>query len=177
VAVGKDPWGRRICFESARYRCSPEEIFERVMELCVKWKTQTIGMEDMSFVYVYQPLFRNMAQRRYDWEPVIIPTEPKGRHKIERILSLLQSPLETGYWYFNERGTTEIIQEMSEHPHSATMDVEDAMSYTDEVLQRPETPGEMTQSHYRRMESENRGLCGYGDFCEVSGVDYNANRL
>ena len=162
VAVGKDPWGRRYCFESARHRCPPEEIFELVMDMLTKWKTQTLGMEDMSFVYVYQPLFRQLAQRRYDWEPVIIGTEPVGRHKDERILSMLQSPLQTGFWYFNEKGTTEVIQEMSEHPHANVKDCEDALSYTDEILQRPETPGEMVESHYRKMQSEDRGVCGYG---------------
>ena len=165
VAVGKDPWGRRYCFESLRSRCSPEEIFDLAMEMMNKWKTQTLGMEDMSFVYVYQPLFRQLAERKYSWEPVIVPTEPKGRQKEERILNMLQGALETGFWYFNEVGTTEVIQEMSEHPHSASKDCEDALSYTDEVLQRPETPGEMERSYYSSRESENRGLCGYGDFC------------
>jgi hypothetical protein len=162
VAVGKDPWGRRYCFESQRFRCSPEEAFENVMSLLSKWKTQTLGMEDLSFVYVYQALFRQLAQRRYDWEPIIIATEPKGRQKPERILSNLQSSLETGYWYFNEKGTTEVIQEMSEHPHSQTMDCEDALAYTDEVIFRPETPGEMERSHYQRVKGEDRGICGYG---------------
>jgi hypothetical protein len=168
VAVGKDPWGRRFCFESKRLRCPPEEVFEETMQMLIKWKTQLLGMEDLSFVYVYQALFRQLAQRRYDWEPVIIPTEPKGRQKDERILSQLQPPLQTGYWYFNEKGTTEVIQEMSEHPHSNTKDCEDALSYTDEIIYRPETPGEMQQSHYRKMQSGDRGLCGYGDFCHQS---------
>jgi hypothetical protein len=163
VAVGKDPWGRRYCFESQRHRCSPEEIFDLTMDMLSKWRTTTLGMEDLSFVYVYQALFRQLAQRRYDWEPIIIATEPKGRQKTERILSQLQSPLETGYWYFNEKGTLEVIQEMSEHPHSSTMDCEDALSYTDEVIYRPETPGEIYQAHYREQRGvTDRGVTGYG---------------
>lgn len=165
IVVGKDPWGRRFCLESARYRMPPTEVFHKVMELYQKWACSLVAIEEVNFSYVFQPLFQLLAQAHYEIVPDIIPTSTKGRQKLERIRQNLQSPHENGFFYYNEKGTSEIIQEITEFPHCETLDVIDAQSYTDEVLQRPETPNQFYQSWYEEKSSDQeRGPCGYGVF-------------
>jgi hypothetical protein len=163
VAVGKDPWGRRFCFESQRHKCSPEEIFDYIMLLYQKWHCSLLAIEEVSFSYVYFPLFQQLAERRYDFMPDMFPTKPGGRQKDQRILENLQSPHETGYWYYNQAGTAEIVEEITEFPHSTYKDTVDPLSYTDEVLLRPDTPGEAVRNYYESKSVEqSRGVAGYG---------------
>jgi len=161
VVVGKDPWGRRFCLDSARYRCTPEEIFDKIMILMEKWYTRTLALEEVSFMYVFEPLFRLLAETRYQWCPDMLSVSPGGRHKDDRILSGLQTANETGFWYYNQASTTDVLQELAEFPHATSKDILDALSYTDEILVRPETPAEKIKS-YHSLRSEDRGICGYG---------------
>lgn len=164
VAVGKDPWGRRYLFESAWVNETPEELFRTSMNLAEKWRCQRIAIEEVNFSYVFQPLFLRLAQD-YPWQPDLVPTSPEGMHKDDRIKKLLQSPHEAGFWYYNREGTSHAVQQLTEFPHSGSKDVIDALSYTDKVLQRPETPTEATRAYYNQRAGEtSRGITGYGVF-------------
>ena len=78
------------------------------------------------------------------------------------IMENLQAPHETGYWYYNQAGTAEIIEEITEFPHSMYKDTLDAESYTDEVLMRPDTPEESVRAFHDSQTTNDRGLGGYG---------------
>jgi hypothetical protein len=167
VVVGVDPWGRRYCLESAVARVGPTELLDLIMGLCDKWGTMTVAIEEVAFSAIYAPLWTTIARFRYEWEPDFVSCFTKGRDKQARIKQNLIRVFENGFWYFNEHGTGKLRQELSEFPNSETVDLADALSYTDEVLERPRTPSQ-TESHLhsQRNLDANRGLTGYGYFQE-----------
>jgi hypothetical protein len=166
VAVGVDPWGRRFCLESERSDLNETEICHRLLELSQKWSVNSIGIEAVNAFHLYGPLISLLSERDWDgYLPNLIYVEPEGRQKDQRIRSDLGAPHQLGFWYYNRQGTSEIIQELTEFPHSQFKDVSDAMSYTDKVCLRPTTPEEARSDWYNERVTENsRGLTGYGEF-------------
>jgi len=165
VVVGKDPWSRRFCLESERSDLNETEVCLRILELAEKWKVESIGIEAVNAFHLYGPLLTFTAERAGAALPNIVYVEPEGRQKDQRIRSDLGPPHQTGFWYYNREGTSEIIQELTEYPHSQYKDVSDAMSYTDKVCQRPTTPEEARSAWYNeRVVERSRGLTGYGEF-------------
>jgi hypothetical protein len=187
VAVGIDPWGRRFCFEGWAERPGPtellhylmdlaikwgirkiaiEEVLHYLMDLAIKWGIRKIAIEEVAFSAVYAPLWSTIISYEYDWEPEFAICYPKGRQKDDRIKSNLIPVIENGYWNFNRAGCSRLVQELAEFPHGETKDLADGLSYTDEVIDRPETPNELERHWYEdnRGGDENRGLTGYGAF-------------
>lgn len=167
AVVGKDPWGRRYLLECRSEKESPNRILEVLYELSLKWETDLIGIEEVNFSAVYGPLYIEIAQYRWpDWRPQLFPLRPKGREKYSRIRQALIAPMESGMWIFNTHGTAKVTREMIEFGITGSeVDVLDATSYTDEVLDRPQTPTETSRAFYRRMaDQQGRGLTGYGRF-------------
>jgi hypothetical protein len=165
VAVGIDPWGRRFCLESQSLRVGPTEVLKACMTMCEKWSINTLGIEEVNFSAVYAPLFQAIIRHEYDWEPDFVPCSTKGRDKDARIKSNLIRVMENGYWYFNQVGTRGVQQQLAEYPHGDRKDEIDALSYTDEVCQRGQTPTELELTHaVERRQAW--GLSGYGEFIE-----------
>lgn len=165
VVVAKDPWGRRFALDCGLYRETEIEILHRIMAFCQQWGVSRVGIEEVNFSSVYAGLFDYIIQREYTLRPDFAPCFTEGRNKHVRIKNNLRAPLQDGFWYFNSEATSALTQEISEYPHSETIDLLDALSYTDEVVQRPDTPNEGLFSEYRkRLTGEGRGLTGYGDF-------------
>ena len=164
IAAGKDPWGRRFCFESVRSDKVEMEICEEVLHLARKWGCAYIAVEEVVFSYLYQPLLKIVAEKLFDgWCPQIVGCETRGRQKEQRVKEDLRPVHQQHLWYYNRVGTSEIIEELTEFPHSTYKDVSDAMAYTDQVLKRPMTPHEGVMAYYRsEQETEERGITGYG---------------
>ncbi len=164
VAVGKDPWSRRFCFESVRSDSTETEVCLEILSLARKWGAAFIGIEEVNFSYLYQPLLQMIADKEFDgWCPHIVGCATGGRQKAQRIREDLAPPHQTGFWYYNRDGTREIIEELTEFPHSSFKDTSDAMAYTDAVCQRPLTPKESLSGYYAGKQSEQgRGITGYG---------------
>lgn len=169
TVVGVDPWGRRVCFEAWSGRESPTERLKRLMALCEKWGASTISVEEVVFSAEIGPLYEAIIRHEYDWSPEFRPCFPQGRDKHARIKMNLISPMENGYWYFNHTGCGRLVQELGEFPNGETIDLIDALSYTDEVVSRPETPDEQEDlMEARRSLERNLGMTGYGEFQEES---------
>ena len=166
VVVGKDPWGRRFALDCGLYRETEIEILHRCVAFCQQWGVAQISVEEVNFSAVYQALFTYVIEREYrDFRPDFFPCYTEGRNKDVRIKNLLRAPMQDGYWYFNSASTQRLVQEIAEYPHSATKDLIDALAYTDEVIQRPDTPSEQVFTHYRkRLATTERGITGYGEF-------------
>lgn len=164
VAVGKDPWGRRFCFESLRSDSNETEVCEEILRFAHKWGAAYIGIEEVNFSYLYQPMLRMISDKDWEgWCPHIMGCATRGRQKAQRIREDLAPTHQQGFWYYNREGTTEIIEELTEFPHSNFKDCSDAMAYTDTVIQRPLTPKESLNSYYSSKQgSQERGITGYG---------------
>ena len=166
VVVGKDPWGRRFALDCGIYRETEIEVLHRIMAFCEQWGVGQISVEEVNFSAVYATLFDYVIRREYSLRPDFVPCFTEGRQKDVRIKNLLRAPLQDGFWYFNSAATAALVQEVQEYPHSDTKDIIDALSYTDEVVYRPETPAEGLFSAYsKRVQKESRGITGYGDWC------------
>lgn len=177
VVVGICPWGRRFALDTYVGRPGPTELLYILMNLAVKWGTRKIAIEEVAFSAIYAPLWQTIIAYEYDWEPEFGICYPKGRNKDDRIKSNLIRVFENGYWYFNRATTAPLAQELAEFPHGETKDLPDALSYTDEVISRPETPTELERNWYenRRTEETGRGVTGYGAFqsgAQVEGVNW-----
>ncbi len=93
-----------------------------------------------------------------------------GLDKIDRIIKKLQRVVENGFWYFNRATCAPICKALAEIPHADPIDLVDAMSYTDDVIQRPETPSESElRERYQHRQSMKLGVTGYGEFMEAEG--------
>ena len=161
VVVGLDPWGRRFALDCIVTKNGPTEVLDLLMSLCVKWRTTVIGIEEVNFSALYAPLFQRIIRHEYDWEPRFVPCMTKGRDKFERIKQLLIPVFENGYWYMNKTTCMPLINELAEFPNGETVDIVDALSYTDEVRERPDTMEQ--QDLYLETQSKGRGLTGYGE--------------
>ena len=165
VVVGKDPWGRRFCFESQRSDENETDVCIRILELAQKWQVSTLGIEAVSAFYLYGPLMGFVAERSKLNLPNLIYVEPEGREKMQRIRQDLGPAHQNGYWYYNHEGTAEAIEELTEFPHGTYKDVVDAQSYTDRVCIQPLTPDEARSAWYtERVTQRDRGITGYGEF-------------
>lgn len=165
VVVGKDPWGRRFALDCGLYRETEIEILHRIMTFCEQWSVGLIGIEEVNFSAVYSRLFAYILEREYSLRPDFVGCFTEGRQKDVRIKNLLRAPMQDGYWYFNTATTARLTQEIAEYPHSETKDLIDALAYTDEVVQRPDTPTERIYTSYqKRLASQDRGVTGYGRF-------------
>jgi hypothetical protein len=165
VVVGMDPWGRRFALDCGLYRETEMEILGRIVAFCEQWKTNLYALEEVNFSSIYAPFFDYVMRRDYNVQLDYKPCFTEGRNKDVRIKSLLRTPMQDGFWYFNTEATAPLTQEIGEYPHSDTKDLIDALSYTDEVLFRPDTPTEgIFSSYQKRMATESRGLTGYGEF-------------
>ncbi len=162
VVVGIDPWSRRFALDCAVSKECPTEVLDLLMELCLKWRTRTIGIEEVNFSALYAPLFQRIIRHEYSWEPTFVPCMTKGREKYERIKQLLIPPFQNHYWYLNKLTCMPLINELAEFPNGETIDIVDALSYTDEVVQRPDTV-EQQELWLEQQSNSNRGLSGYGE--------------
>ncbi len=164
IAAGKDPWGRRICFESHRSDANETEICYEVLNLAHKWGCAYIAIEEVNFSTLYAALISMVAERDYDgWCPQLVGCTTGGRQKEQRIREDLAPPHQNHFWYYNREGTSEIIEELTEFPHSTFKDCSDAEAYTDQVLHRPSTPHESMLNWYAEVQSsQDRGVTGYG---------------
>lgn len=169
VVVGKDPWNRRFLLQALPVRDTPNRVFEIIQQLSEEWFTNRIGIEEVNFSAVYAPLWREIGQYKYpDWKPEFFPLYTKGWEKFSRIKQMLIPPYENGFWYYNTRGTSHALKEVIEFGTTgAPVDILDASSYTDDALDRPESPSEQERSYYRRHQvSQDRGQTGYGRFMQ-----------
>jgi hypothetical protein len=176
VVVGICPWGRRFALDAWAGREGPTELLYRLMDMATKWGLRKIAIEEVTFSAIYAPLWSTIINYEYDWEPEFGICYPKGRQKDDRIKSNLIRVFENGYWYFNRATCARLAQELAEFPHGETKDLPDALSYTDEVISRPETPTELEKHWYsdQRDKETGRGLTGYGAFTDQprEGVRY-----
>ena len=165
VVVGIDPWGRRYCLAAESLRVGPTDVLTRLMELCERWGTARIGIEEVNFSAVYAPLFEEIIKLKYDWSPEFFPLMTQGRDKDARIRQALIPKMENKLWYFNKTECSRVVLELQEFPHGATKDLIDALSYTDESVVRPDTFEERRRKRARQKDRDAaRGLTGYGDF-------------
>jgi hypothetical protein len=150
------------------FRETELEVVARVIDYAIEWQAPLIGVEDVNFSSLYFSLFDLILQRDYrGFRPDFISCYTEGRQKPVRIKNNLRAPMQDGFWYFNSGYTGRLTQEILEYPNSETLDLIDALAYTDEVIHRPETPNEQIFSAYgRRLSEEGRGITGYGNFME-----------
>ena len=162
AVVGIDPWGRRYALDCTTSKDGPTEILEQLMALCVEWRTTVIAIEEVNFSALYAPLFQRIIRHEYSWEPTFVPCMTGGREKFERIKQLLIPPFENNYWYINRTRCMALVTELAEFPHGETVDIVDALSYTDEVRTRPDT-AEQQELWLEQQAESGRGLTGYGE--------------
>ena len=154
VAVGKDAWGRRFALEAVGLREDPVAVLDRIVEMSLRWRLDTVGIEEVNFSAIYAPLWSEIMRSRYPTVQLqFCPLKTKGRDKDTRIRSLA-GPLAEGLWYFERANTGYLLQELLEYPYSESRDLIDALAYTDDVLSRPMTPTE--QRHIRRYSYNSR---------------------
>lgn len=161
VVVGIDPWGRRYCLDTATTQEGPTVVLRAIMDLCVRWGARLVGIEEVNFSAIYAPLFQALIRHEYTWEPDFVPCMTKGRDKDARIKDNLIRVFENGFWYFNQATCGALARQLVEFPTGDVKDLPDALSYTDEVLQRPETSEELElwETLERRQDY---GRTGYG---------------
>ena len=166
VVVGIDCWGRRYCLESQSVQAGPTDVLKAVMHLCDKWGAMLVGIEEVNFSAVYAPLFQAIIRHEYDFEPDFIPCKTENLDKPSRVKKKLIRVVENHFMHFNTETCREVCQEMAEFPNGDRYDCLDALSYMDDVVQRPSTPEELeTQTRYRKVAGA-RGLTGYGQFMD-----------
>lgn len=163
VVVAKDPWNRRYCLDGVALKEDPVSVLQEIVRLAVKWSTYRIGIEEVCFSSIYAPLWERILYHEYpdvmlEWVALL----PKGRDKDHRIFTMA-GPMKEGFWYFNTPETGYVRQELLEFPNGETKDIIDAMSYTDETINRDHTPDELIEvARYDYEVSDGRSaITGY----------------
>lgn len=148
VVVAQDPWGRMFTLQSVGLRADPVAVMEAVVMLAVYWQTYKVGIEEVNFSSVYQPLWSALLKHRHPrLELRWIPLLTRGEDKDTRIRGTIGHHRE-GLWYYYEPRTHHVVQELLEFPNSETRDLIDAQAYFKQALSRPATPSEQEQSWY-----------------------------
>lgn len=161
VACAYDPWGRRFTLQSVPLREDPVTVMEAVVLMAVFWKITKVGIEEVNFSAVYQPLWTALLKHRYpSLELSFVPLLTKGEDKETRINSM-KGPHREGLWYYNLDRCGYILQELLEYPNSETRDLIDAQAYWPQALNRPPTPTEMEQTYYANRNSGRSAVTGY----------------
>ncbi len=162
VVVGQDPWGRKFQLDECAIRVDPLDVLRKLVAMCIEWGIRRIAIEDVNFSYVYRPFMSHIMETEYSELNIdFVGAYTEGVDKDTRIKN--QMPiLRGGFMYFNQPCTRYTIQEFLEYPNGATVDLIDALAYTDQCTSRPDTPGEAWMTAYANRESEDRGLTGYG---------------
>lgn len=164
VVMAKDPWGRRFTLEAIGIRDEPTVILNKIIELCEKWTTDVVAIEEVNFSAIYAPMWSALIPYTHPFAPRIqfFPLATEGKQKDVRI-SAMKNPHSQGLWYYNRADSAYAVQELSEYPNGETRDLMDAMAYTDKVLIRPDTPDEQTTHMWmgKRQEYERCPITGY----------------
>lgn len=151
VCAGVDPFGRRHVFEAQSFRKEHTDTLHTVIDLCLRWQTDKVAIEEVVFSEVYRPFLQYILEREYDGlELNIIPVAPQNRTKEMRVHRL--APLmRQGYYYFVPEYTQTLLQELSEYPSGLRVDMIDALAYLDDVCKPPMAPTDMEVSHYQEL--------------------------
>jgi hypothetical protein len=153
VCVGLDAWGRRYVLEAEAVRAPSDEVLRRCIDMALRWQAPTIKIEEIALQEVFQVLGNLILMREYgrDAKVQIGGVEPAGASKPDRIRALV-GPMRNAFWYFNVAKCKKLVQEIVEYP-GPTVDLVDAMAYTDRILRRPEAPYEAEARHVRDARS------------------------
>jgi hypothetical protein len=161
VALALDPWGRLFTLEALPLREDPVVVMEAVVEVAKRWRCDKVGIEEVNFSAVYGPLWTALLQHRYPSLRLgFAPLKPRGEDKDQRIRRMVGHHRE-GLWYYNPDLCGYAVQELLEFPHSETRDLIDAQAYWPQLLSRPATPDERSQSFYSRGGLGRDSLTGY----------------
>jgi hypothetical protein len=153
ICAGKDPYGRRFCFEAQAFRSDPEDTLRRVIDMVERWQTYLIAIEEVTFSEVYRPFLKYIIKKEYphlDGLLRVVPVSPQGRPKDKRNEAMIPF-MRQGFHYFIPENTQPILSELAEYPNGLTVDTIDAYAYLDDVVTRPESPTELEQSHYEKI--------------------------
>jgi phage terminase large subunit-like protein len=139
VVEGIDAWGRRYILDIWADRVDPLDVIHKVLELCDKWGTDSVGIEEVVFSIVYRHWLQREAESRNKYIRCV-RLEPGKRDKDTRITSQIPACRE-GVYYLNRVGSEKFLQEYMEYPYGETRDLLDAWAY-DYRLSRPESAAE-----------------------------------
>jgi hypothetical protein len=144
---GIDPYGRRFLLDCWADRVDPLVVIHKMFELCDRWGTRSIGVEEVVFAKLYRHWIRRESELRGKYYQVR-PLKPDRRTKDTRITAKI-APCKQGLYYVSRVGCDPFVTEYIEYPYGRTRDLLDAWAYGDEMLHRPESPLE----HYNRRRS------------------------
>ncbi len=145
VLVAMDPWGRSYLLDVWAGRDDVLDILRRIFRTLKLWGCHKFACEHVNFSKLYKPFFDFVKRAEFrDVHVSYTPLKPGRTDKNTRILSMTPS-YRSGLWYWTDSAIASAIREFVEYPHSATMDILDALSYADQVLKRPESPMEYEQ--------------------------------
>jgi hypothetical protein len=156
VVVGRDAWGRRYLLDEWVSRDDPHVVILKMIQLCQRWGTVRVGIEEVNF----SRLYRHWLLREADLRGIALapfPLHTRGREKEARIMAMV-APTKQGWWYIC-RGTPSFEQEYREYPYSGTRDVIDAWAYSQDCLSRPTSMAEEVHREWvRRHASATRDV-------------------
>jgi hypothetical protein len=159
MVEGWDPWGRRYVLESVAAREDPSKCIDTCLDLMKRWRTMTVGIEEVVFSLTYRYWLRERALARGMRNPRVVILKPKGREKHTRIQAQIPNVKE-GLYFVNRSLSGKFLKEVSEYPHGSTVDLLDAWAYDNEVLRRPRSSAEIRKQ--RLSQPTQLDPTGYG---------------
>jgi hypothetical protein len=160
VVEGCDAWGRRYILETLGVRIDPLDVINLIFQLCDKWGTNLVGIEEVVFSLVYRHWLRREARLRNRHIRTFI-LKPGKRDKDTRITAKIPACRE-GVYYLNQEATQSFYQEYVEYPYGQTRDLLDAWAYDEEVVRRPLSSAEALERSYQQGDRGTRdAVTGY----------------
>lgn len=158
VVEGHDPWGRRFVLDSWADRLDPLDVLEKLFQICEKWGTNQIAIEEVNFSKLYRPMLLMYNKLRGSGKEMhlrFIQLDTKRQDKDTRITAMIPR-VKSGLYFVNKVGTERFVQEYAEYPFGATRDLLDAWAY-DYRITRPKSTDEIQWEKEQKISGRGRG--------------------
>jgi hypothetical protein len=131
-----------FCLESWSARENPDTFVRKILELSRKWKPRMVGIEkagQQNTQFYFEKLCREEG-----YSVQVVPLEPRGRNKEERIRFSMQPMIASGK-YFLLPSQNVLRQQIKDFPNNLIIDELDAAAYAQEILRTPPKPSRTTK--------------------------------
>lgn len=130
VVGGADDLGRVFAIHAWAARCPTDELMERMVETCDRFRLKLLGCEENALAGLFADAVRRDAKLRQRVLPLVGVSQPSNVEKDYRIRTTLQPIIGNGRLFLlgNDPGMIELRNEIATFPMNLRKDLIDALA-------------------------------------------------
>jgi phage terminase large subunit-like protein len=160
ICSGLTPKDENFVLDAWSDRVNPDDFVRTILRLARKWRPRVVGIEkagQQNTQFYFEKLCREEG-----FSVQVVPLEPKGRDKTERIRYYTQPRVASGRVFLLPSQSV-LRQQMKDFPNNLIVDELDAYAYTGELHRqpRPASAQEKGRRFLRRIMHTRNPRTGY----------------